>query len=296
MADIVAAAIETTSPLLEERRHQLHVDVPRPGLLVLGDVTRLTQVVVNVLSNAAKYTEARGHIRVTGTVVGEQVELRVGDTGVGISGEMLPRVFELFSQERQTIDRTHGGLGLGLTIVRSLVQLHGGTVEAHSDGVGRGSEFVLRLPAVVDIATGPTTAAAPDAQIRSVRKTGHRILVVDDNVDAARLTAEALESVGHETRVAFDGPAALEVSQSFAPDLALLDLGLPLMDGYELAQQLVETLPNKRPILVAVTGYGQASDRERTSGAGFQAHIVKPVDFDELAELLDRLLTEERAS
>jgi CheY-like chemotaxis protein/two-component sensor histidine kinase len=296
MADIVAAAIETTSPLLEERHHQLHVDVPRPGLLVHGDFTRLTQVVVNVLSNAAKYTEPRGHIRVTGTLVAEQVELCVGDTGVGISSEMLPYVFDLFSQERQTLDRAHGGLGLGLTIVRSLVQLHGGTVEARSDGVGRGSEFVLRLPVATATADVRAPAAAQDTQARSGRHTGHRILVVDDNVDAARLTAEALESVGHDTRVAFDGPAALEVSETFAPDLALLDLGLPLMDGYELAQQLVEALPNKRPILVAVTGYGQASDRERTNAAGFQAHIVKPVDFGELTELLDRLLTEERAS
>jgi signal transduction histidine kinase len=295
MADIVAAAIETTSPLLEERHHQLHVDVPRPGLLVHGDVTRLTQVVVNVLSNAAKYTEPRGHIRVTGTVAGEHVELRVGDTGVGISAEMLPLVFDLFSQERQTLDRAHGGLGLGLTIVRSLVQLHGGTVEARSDGVGRGSEFVLRLPVATHTADVQAPAAAQDTPARSDRHTGHRILVVDDNVDAARLTAEALESVGHETRVAFDGPAALEVAETFAPDLALLDLGLPLMDGYELAQQLVEALPNKRPILVAVTGYGQVSDRERTNAAGFQAHIVKPVDFGELTELLDRLLTEERA-
>jgi signal transduction histidine kinase len=160
MADIVAAAIETTSPLLEERHHQVHVDVPRPGLLVQGDVIRLTQAVVNVLSNAAKYTEPRGHIRVTGTRVGEEVELRVGDTGVGISSEMLPRVFDLFSQERQTLDRTHGGLGLGLTIVRSLVQLHGGTVEARSDGVGRGSEFVLRLPVATDTADARTMATS----------------------------------------------------------------------------------------------------------------------------------------
>jgi signal transduction histidine kinase len=164
MADIVAAAIETTSPLLEERHHQLHVDVPRPGLLVLGDVARLTQVVVNVLSNAAKYTDPRGHIRVTGTRVGEEVELRVRDTGVGIASEMLPRLFDLFSQERQTLDRTHGGLGLGLTIVRSLVQLHGGTVEARSDGVGRGSEFVLRLPVATDTAHARPTAAAPNGQ------------------------------------------------------------------------------------------------------------------------------------
>ena len=215
--DIVAAAIETTSPLLEERHHHLHVDVPRTGLMVHGDVTRLTQVVVNVLSNAAKYTEPRGQIRVTGTVVGEQAELRVSDTGIGISADMLSRVFDLFSQERQTLDRAHGGLGLGLTIVRSLVQLHGGTVEAYSDGVGHGSEFVLRLP----LATAHAGASEHDSGLwrasRSEKRTGHRILVVDDNVDAARLVAEALESVGHDTRVAFDGPDALECSKRSPP-------------------------------------------------------------------------------
>jgi CheY-like chemotaxis protein len=250
---------------------------------------------VNVLSNAAKYTEPRGQIRVVARQIDRHVELRVSDTGIGISSDMLPRVFDLFAQERQALDRAHGGLGLGLTIVRSLVELHGGTVQAQSDGLGKGSEFVIRFPAV----TGESarllghTAAAGDA--RSATRSGRRILVVDDNVDAARLTAEALEAVGHDTRVAFDGPAALEIADTFRPDVALLDLGLPLMDGYELAQQLVAGASVKAPLLVAVTGYGQASDHERTSAAGFHAHVVKPVDVAHLTDLLDRLLTQERA-
>jgi len=228
--------------------------------------------------------------------MGERVELRVSDTGIGISAEMLPHVFELFSQERQTLDRAHGGLGLGLTIVRSLMELHGGTIEAQSRGVGHGSEFILTFPMAVAGAS-PGAAATLDARrSHSAKRSGHQVLVVDDNVDAARLTAEMLESLGHDTRVAFDGPDALEAARTFNPDLALLDLGLPLMDGYELAQQLVAAMPDRPPILVAVTGYGQASDRKRTNAAGFHAHIVKPVDFGELATLLDRLLAGQHAS
>jgi PAS domain S-box-containing protein len=296
IASVVAAAVETASPLLEQRHHHLEMDVPESGLIVYGDVTRLTQIVVNVVSNAAKYTEPGGRIRVTGRAIGERVELRVSDTGIGISAEMLPHVFELFSQGRQTLDRAHGGLGLGLTIVRSLMELHGGTIEAQSRGVGHGSEFILTFPMAVAGSSAGAAATLEARRSHSAKRSGHRVLVVDDNVDAARLTAEMLESLGHDTRVAFDGPDALEAARTFNPDLALLDLGLPLMDGYELAQQLVAAMPDRPPILVAVTGYGQASDRKRTNAAGFHAHIVKPVDFGELATLLDRLLAGQHAS
>ncbi len=296
IADVVAAAVETASPLLEERHHRLQIDIPRAGLMVSGDVTRLTQIVVNVLSNAAKYTEPRGEIHVSARRHEQQVELRIRDTGIGISAEMLPQIFDLFTQERQALDRAQGGLGLGLTIVRSLVQLHGGTIKAHSDGLGKGSEFVMRFPVASERVRAPGGPAASVAgTAHPAMPTGRRILVVDDNIDAARLTAEALESVGHATRVAFDGPAALEMAGTFCPDLALLDLGLPLMDGYELAEQLVAGAPGRRPLLVAMTGYGQASDRERTRVAGFDAHVVKPVDFSHLTDLLDRLFARERA-
>jgi signal transduction histidine kinase/DNA-binding response OmpR family regulator len=290
LADIVATAVEAASPLLEQRHHHLTVDVPR-GLLVRGDPTRLTQVVVNVLGNAAKYTEPRGSIAIEASQRGAHAELRVRDSGIGISAEMMPHVFEMFAQERQALDRSHGGLGLGLTIVKSLVELHQGTIEAHSDGVGHGSEFVIRLPAAAAAVSAEPVAGAANDGRRLPVPTGRRILVVDDNADAARLLADALEVVGHETRVAFDGPGALEVAAEFQPDVALLDLGLPLMDGYELAGQIASAaFGGHRPILVAVTGYGQVSDRERTLAAGFDAHVVKPVDMPHLLSLLDQLL------
>jgi PAS domain S-box-containing protein len=292
IAEVVASAVETASTLVEERRHGLHIDVPRTGLPVNGDVTRLTQVVVNILSNAAKYTEPGGEIHVSARGDGQSVELRISDTGIGMSADMLPKVFDLFTQERQALDRAHGGLGLGLTIVRSLVELHGGRAEAYSDGLGKGSTFVIRLPLATELAPrlapSTVTAGLPKASVRTSR----RILVVDDNIDAARLTAEALEAVGHNTCVVFDGPAAIEAAAVFHPDVALLDLGLPLMDGYELAQQLAAAPAGTSPLLVAVTGYGQASDHERTRAAGFHGHVVKPVDLTQLTDLLDRLFAD----
>jgi len=293
MAEIIAAAVEAASPVLEARHHQLEVDAPR-GLSLHGDATRLTQVVVNVLSNAAKYTEPRGRIRVSAAAAGADIELRISDSGIGIAPEMIDRVFEMFTQERQAIDRSHGGLGLGLTIARSLVDLHGGTIRATSDGVGKGSEFVIRLPAAVAAETRRPRVSEVEG---AINPTGRRVLVVDDNVDAAHMMADALEAVGHETRVAFDGPAALDAALAFMPDAALLDLGLPLMDGYELAAQLVAaSAGGRRPVLVAVTGYGQDSDRERSRAAGFDAHVVKPVDLPQLLTLLGRLMSVERTS
>jgi CheY-like chemotaxis protein len=203
---------------------------------------------------------------------------------------MLPHIFEMFAQERQALDRSHGGLGLGLTIVKSLVELHRGTVEARSEGVGRGSEFVINLPASsAAAAEGDVTPS--ESRQRTATSTGHRILVVDDNVDAARLLADALAMVGHETRVAFDGPGALELAAQFQPDAALLDVGLPLMDGYELAERMLAAATgSRRPILVAVTGYAQPSDRERSRAAGFDAHVAKPVDVPQLISILEHLL------
>lgn len=235
IAEVIARAIETASPLLEEQQHDLQVNVPRSGLLVNGDVTRLAQVVMNLLTNAAKYTDARGHIAVTAQKRRDIVELSIRDNGISIAADMLSRVFELFSQERQALDRSQGGLGLGLTIVRSLVKLHDGTVQAFSDGPGRGSEFLIRLPRA-------ETAAAPRARASKAKpklqQRRRRILIVDDNVDAAHLIADALGAAGHDVEIAYDGPKALTVVRRFQPDVALLDLGLPVMDGYELAGHL----------------------------------------------------------
>jgi len=287
LADIVANAIEATSPLLEQRHHQLTVDVPR-GVSIRGDATRMTQVITNVVSNAAKYTEPGGDIRINAQCEGPHVVLRVKDSGIGISPDMLPHIFEMFTQERQALDRSHGGLGLGLTIVKSLVEVHDGTVEARSDGVGHGSEFIIRLP-VIPADSEQQKLAAPFPKRLARGSTGHKILVVDDNIDAARLLAEALEMVGYDTRVAFDGPGALDVAADFAPDAALIDLGLPVMDGYELCGHLIAA-GGRRPVLMAVTGYGQAADREKSETAGFDAHVVKPVDVPALISALDRLL------
>jgi len=293
ISDVVGSAVEGASPLLEERHHHLELHLPRHGLLVNGDVTRLTQVVTNVITNAAKYTEPRGRVSVTARLVGDSVELRVKDTGIGIDPALLPTVFEMFTQDRQALDRSQGGLGLGLTIARSLVTLHDGTIEARSEGQGKGSEFIITLPAIASAAPEVDTTGASGLPVKATARTGRRILVVDDNVDAARLIAAALEAVGHETHAIFDGPAALSIAAAFRPDVVLLDLGLPLMDGFEVARQLRDlTVTGTPPVLVAVTGYGQASDRERTESAGFHAHIVKPVDIHELVTLLDSLLTD----
>jgi signal transduction histidine kinase/ActR/RegA family two-component response regulator len=286
LSRIVAQAVEMASPLLEERRHTLVLRVPRIGLTVNGDITRLSQVVQNLLTNAAKYTEPGGRIEVEARRVDGSVELAVTDNGVGIPTDMLPTVFDLFVQGRQSFDRSKGGLGLGLTLVRTLVGLHGGSVEAHSEGAGRGSQFIVRLPAA-----SPATPDKP-RRVHSRRPTtnahGIRILVVDDNRDAAVMLADAVNSFGYEAQVASDGPAALELAATFNPHAVLLDLGLPVMDGYEVAGRLRAAGVNGP--LIAVTGYGQEADRERSEMAGFVAHFVKPVDLDELKHSLERLL------
>lgn len=285
LAEVVAKAIETVSPLLEQRTHALTVDVPRRGLAVDGDPVRLAQVVSNLLSNAAKYTDPGGNVSISAELCEGDVVLRVRDTGVGLSAELLPNVFELFVQGPQSLDRSQGGLGLGLTIVRSLVALHGGRVDASSEGPGRGSEFVVRLPAA------PASVAAdvphPGAPAVAPRMTARRVLIVDDNTDAAEMLATAVESMGYATRVAYDGPEALRACASFTPEMAVLDIGLPVMDGYELAGR-IRALPGLGGIyLLAVTGYGQESDRRRTQAAGFDRHLVKPVDLDALRRALE---------
>jgi signal transduction histidine kinase/ActR/RegA family two-component response regulator len=285
LSRIVAQAVEMASPLLEERRHNLVLRVPRSGLTVNGDMTRLSQVVQNLLTNAAKYTEPGGQIEVEARAVDGSIELVVKDNGVGIPEDMLPTLFDLFVQGRQSVDRSQGGLGLGLTLVRTLVGLHGGTVEAHSEGAGHGSQFIVRLP---QSPAPPAKRRRSEVRRQATKKHGMRVLVVDDNRDAALMLAEAMESFGYEARVASDGPAALEAAVRFNPHAVLLDLGLPVIDGYEVADRL-RTAGVSVP-LIAVTGYGQETDRARSEMAGFAAHFVKPVDLDELKHSLERLL------
>lgn len=288
VASVIDSAIETASPLLETRFHQLEVHVPHAGLDVHGDRARLAQAIGNLLTNAAKYTEPRGRIVITARRAGDHVEISVRDSGIGIDPEMLPHVFTMFVQERQALDRSQGGLGLGLAIVRSLIELHGGAVDATSAGRGQGSEFTIRLPRVASDA-----AAASEAMPLSKNSSAsaRKIMVVDDNEDAAELLAAVLESLGNETRVAHDAHRALAIVEEFQPDLAVLDIGLPVMDGYELARQLrlITSLRDVR--LIALTGYGQASDKERAVNAGFDAHMVKPVAVDALQVLITKLMS-----
>ena len=290
MASVVAKAIETVSPLLEQRRHVLNVDVPRTGLTTDGDPVRLAQVVSNLLTNAAKYTESGGRISIGVRRDGDDVVLRVRDSGVGIPADLLPRLFDLFVQGTQSLDRSQGGLGIGLTIVRSLVSLHGGSVAAYSDGLGRGSEFEVRLP----LAASDAVAVRPghaDGAVVLPAPAGLTVLVVDDNADAAEMLAAALAIAGHQPRIAHDAPAALRLCQEFKPAVALLDIGLPVMDGYELGQRLRRIPGLERLRLIAVTGYGQESDRRQSRAAGFEHHLVKPVTLD----VLERVLRENDA-
>lgn len=288
IAEIIAKAIEIASPLLEQRAHSLDVQVQRKGLRVKGDSTRLSQVVSNLLTNAAKYTPPAGHITIRTEGDDSDVVVRVRDTGMGIAPEVLPCVFDLFVQEPQAIDRSQGGLGLGLTIVRNLVERHGGTVSASSDGPGTGSEFVVRLPRVTRVSMLDEAPVDKSAQASTVprRSDSPRILVVDDSVDGAEMLAAALAAKGYDARVAHDAPSALRIASEFRPALAFLDIGLPVMDGYELAAHLRE-LPELNEIkLIALTGYGQESDRRRSREAGFDDHLVKPVDFAAVESVL----------
>jgi PAS domain S-box-containing protein len=281
MSEVVANALEMASPLLEQRTHRLRVDVPRHGLQVDGDATRLGQVVSNLLTNAAKYTPAGGQVTVHAQAVDDEVVVSVRDTGIGITPDVLPHVFDLFVQERQALDRSQGGLGIGLTIVRSLIERHGGSVAAHSAGSGKGSEFIVRLPKARGGGALASPAPAPGSAVARVAgRGGARVLVVDDNEDGAELLAMAISSRGYTTRIAHDAPTALRVAAEFLPHVAFLDIGLPVMDGYELAAHL-RTIPGLPEVqLVALTGYGQESDRQKTRAAGFLHHLVKPVDLD----------------
>jgi CheY-like chemotaxis protein/anti-sigma regulatory factor (Ser/Thr protein kinase) len=275
--------VELASPLLEERRHHLRIDVERP-LAVDADPARLRQVIANLLTNAAKYTPAGGHVSVRAVREGGQARVEVKDDGIGIAPDLLPRIFETFVQGERGIDRSQGGLGLGLSIVKSLVALHGGRIEARSDGVGKGSAFTFWIAA----RAGDVPRESGPPPVREAPDRVRRVLVVDDNEDAAFLLSEAIRGLGHEVITSHDGPSALVAAVGFRPDVALLDLGLPVMDGFDLARKLHATAGLESMKLIAVTGYGQPADRQRSREAGFAEHLVKPVDFEEIAELLRR--------
>ena len=284
LAPIVARALEIASPLLAQRANRVSVEVAADGLCVHADADRLAQVVSNLLTNAAKYGDVGSAIVVRAERVGALVRLRVRDHGVGIAAGKLQHVFDLFVQMPQTIERAIGGLGRGLTIVRAIVEMHGGSVRAESDGPGTGSEFIVELPAAAADAVGASRPEDGGAgQIALVR--GRRVLIVDDNVDAALTLAEALRAYGHTVTVVHDGPAALQRVDDFRPDVALVDIGLPVMSGYEVARRLRACRIDVK--LIAVTGYGQEADRRRSEEAGFAQHMVKPVRVESLLEMID---------
>ena len=274
--------------MLEQERHELVIQVPR-GPTIHGDPARLAQVVANLLTNAAKYTEAGGKVTIEADRDGGSAVLRVIDTGVGIDSAMLSRVFELFAQERQTLARSQGGLGLGPAIVRSLVELHGGTVSAASGGAGTGSQFTILLPLHSDVVRPTTVESTPPPVEANRSGSGTRVLVVDDNQDAATLLGTLVTAFGYDARVAYDAPSALTEAKRFRPQLALIDIGLPVVDGFELAQQMVQHPLLKTTNLIALTGYGQERDRQASAAAGFAAHLVKPVDAEELRKVLRSL-------
>ncbi len=288
MATIVAHAVESSRPLIDARMHDLQVTLPNGPIPVNADVTRMAQVLLNLLNNAAKYTPERGRIYLDVEKTPSEVTIRVRDNGVGIPADLLPRMFDLFTQAERTLDRAEGGLGIGLTLVRRLTELHEGAVEAHSEGPGRGSEFVVRLPLLR--ATLPTVSATKSNDHNQINSCSRRrILVVDDNRDAAESLALLLRLVGHEVRTVYDGPQALVVAEGYQPGLVLLDIGLPGMNGYEVARQMQSASWSSHTKLVALTGYGGEDDRRRAQAAGFAHHMVKPVDLDALHRLLAAL-------
>ena len=287
LSDIVARAVELAGPVLEQRHDYIDVQVPRAGAGISADPDRMAQVLANLLTNAAKYSEPGSRILVSGRRNGDTVRVSVKDEGIGIAPEMLGSVFEAFVQHPQSIDRAHGGLGLGLAIVRSLVSAHGGTVGVESGGLNHGSEFIVELPAV-DVPGEAAVDSETSPQHPRTAAGGQRILVVDDNEDAANMLRIALQELGHVVEVAFDGPSALARAKRFHPSTALLDIGLPVMDGYEVARRLRSMRAPSDPVrLLAVTGYGQEADRQRALDAGFEHHLVKPIDLDQLARLIE---------
>jgi signal transduction histidine kinase/CheY-like chemotaxis protein len=284
--DVIAQAVEMGSPLLEKKRHELRVDVPS-DIAIVADPQRITQVFANLVTNAAKYTDAGGHISVRTTREADRIVTRVTDDGIGIRPDQHARLFEAFFQVSRAEGRSEGGLGLGLALVKSLVELHGGEVAIENNGAARGTTFVVKLPAPAEAGVAgendarSTPSSNPPA--RAVRAAPpRRVLLVDDNEDLAELAAEVLRQAGHVVEVAHDGPSALTLATRFQPEVAVLDIGLPVMDGYALACELRAAMGDVAPRMIAVSGYGQAVDRELSKRAGFVEHLVKPVDFGEL--------------
>ena len=275
---VISHGLEPVRPLIESRRQTLAVSLPAAPVWISGDFVRLGQIITNLVNNAAKFTHEGGHIQVDATANQGQAVIEVRDTGVGIEAQLLPRIFDMFVQGDRSLDRSEGGMGIGLTLARQLIELHQGRIEGHSEGPGKGAVFTVSLPCINPVAgSGAPAAVSKAAPIRA-----RRVLVVDDNADAAESLAMLLQISGHETKVVTDAAKVVSVSAEFMPQVAVLDIGLPGINGYELARQLRQQTDHAEVVLIALTGYGQNQDRKRASEAGFDYHFVKPVDPDEL--------------
>jgi CheY-like chemotaxis protein/nitrogen-specific signal transduction histidine kinase len=283
LAVAIRRAVETAQPLIDANGHVLDISLPGRPVHVMGDLIRLSQVISNLLGNAAKYSTKPGRIRVALTEQDGKAWVAVEDEGEGIPADLLPRIFDLFVQGDHTLARSQGGLGIGLTLVRRLMELHGGEVGVESRGLGHGSRFTIRLPA---LATPPRPHPQQDERVTSARSASRRVLVVDDNVDAANSISKLLQLLGHTVRCVYDGPSALSATEEFRPEIVVLDIGLPGMDGYEVAKRLRDRRNFRSIPIVAVTGYGQDDDRARSREAGFSEHLAKPVDPEVLHKLV----------
>jgi CheY-like chemotaxis protein/two-component sensor histidine kinase len=285
---LLQSVVEQARPSIEAAGHELIVSMPARTILLEGDFIRLTQVFANLLANAAKYTDRGGRIELAAERNANTVTVRVRDTGIGIPNEMLGRLFEMFVQVEESMERSKGGLGVGLWLVKSLVDLHGGTIEARSDGPGKGSEFVVRLPAAEQVPSPAARQTVTGSPMPSVG-TKRRMLIVDDNVDSANMLRMNMRMLGHDVRTAHDGEAALAAAAEYRPEIMLLDIGLPKMNGYDVARHIREHAWGRDIALIALTGWGQEDDRRLAKEAGFDHHLVKPVDIELLKTLIDDL-------
>jgi len=281
LASMIARAVETARPLIDGARHQLTISLPDEPAWLEADLVRLAQAVGNLLCNAAKYTEPGGTIRLTATCEAGQVSISVRDSGIGIAPDVMPRLFEMFMQVAPGASRSQGGLGIGLTLVKSLIGMHGGTTEARSDGLGKGSEFIVRIP----VALPPLQPGEPLAPVDYGATIVRRILIVDDNADAAQSLAVLLRLRGHEVQVALGGAEAIEITEATIPELVFLDIGMPDIDGYEVARRLRSRFSSSMT-LVALTGWGTEQDQRRSREAGFDHHLTKPVELTAVEALI----------
>ncbi len=287
LAEIVRSAMETSMPWMEQASHEFIASMTEEPLWINADMVRLAQVFANLLNNAAKYTERGGRIELTSKRENQHAIVSIKDNGLGIPRGMLPLIFEMFTQVDRSLEKSQGGLGIGLTLVKRLLELHGGTIDARSDGPGRGSEFIVRLPIVeVKMAERPESAEVTTESVAGCKR---RVLVVDDNRDSARSLALMLKLMGNESEVAHDGLEAIDKAHVFRPQLIFLDLGLPKLNGYEVCKRLRASDLGYQPFITALTGWGQESDRQRSSVAGFDEHLVKPIDVESLKRILTKI-------